>query len=76
MRALGVSIATIGQYLRPSLAHWPVARYVDDDAYARFVAHGARIGLAHVFAGPFVRSSYHAAEALRSSTPRSLRVLP
>src|SRR5207248_1167637 len=81
MRALGVSIATIGQYLRPSLSHWPVARYVDDAAYADYVAHGERIGLKHVFAGAFVRSSYHAAEALRASSPpssppkKSLRVL-
>jgi lipoic acid synthetase len=63
MRDLGVSIATIGQYLRPSLAQWPVSRYVDDAQYDAWKAHGESIGLAHVFAGPFVRSSYHAAEA-------------
>ena len=66
MRELGVAIATIGQYLRPSLAHWPVSRYVDDDTYARWVRHGEAIGIGHVFAGPFVRSSYHAAEAHRA----------
>jgi lipoic acid synthetase len=83
MKALGVGIATIGQYLRPSLKHWPVARYVDDDAYARFTAYGAGLGLAHVFAGAFVRSSYHAAEAKRAhdAAPAArqshlLRVLP
>jgi lipoic acid synthetase len=79
MRELGVSIATIGQYLRPSLDHRAVDRYVDDDAYARFRDHGEKLGLAHVFAGPFVRSSYHAAEALRSThkaPATSLRVLP
>jgi lipoic acid synthetase len=65
MRALGVHIATIGQYLRPSLKHWPVARYVDDESYDRFVAHGDSVGLTHTFAGPFVRSSYHAKEAHR-----------
>lgn len=63
LRDLGVSIVTIGQYLRPSLKHWPVARYVSDASYQRFVEHGKAIGLAHVFAGPFVRSSYHAKEA-------------
>jgi lipoic acid synthetase len=79
MRALGVHVATIGQYLRPSLSHWPVARYVDDDAYERFRAHGAALGFTAVFAGAFVRSSYHAGEThqvhsrARSS---SLRVLP
>jgi lipoyl synthase len=85
MAALGVHIATVGQYLRPSLAQWPVARYVDDEAYARYQAHGLSIGLTHVFAGPFVRSSYHAAEARRAHeehteraaarAPASLRVL-
>lgn len=63
LRDLGVNIVTIGQYLRPSLKHWPVARYVGDESYQAFVDHGRRIGLRHVFAGPFVRSSYHAKEA-------------
>jgi lipoyl synthase len=63
MRGQGVHIATIGQYLRPTLKHWPVDRYVDDDSYARFRDHGASLGFSHTFAGPFVRSSYHAAEA-------------
>lgn len=63
LRDLGVSIVTIGQYLRPSLKHWPVARYVDDQSYEKFVRHGETIGLRHVYAGPFVRSSYHAKEA-------------
>ncbi len=85
MRALGVHIATVGQYLRPTLAHWPVDRYVDDDSYARFKAHGEAAGLHHVFAGPFVRSSYHAAEAAQAQSraaaaaghrPRALRVIP
>ncbi len=82
MRDLGVHIATIGQYLRPSLQQWAVARYVDDDAYAAWVEFGEGIGFSHVFAGAFVRSSYHAREAhshhLQSSARKktSLRVLP
>ncbi len=83
MRSLGVHIATIGQYLRPSLKHWPVARYVDDASWDRFRAHGESLGFTHVFAGPFVRSSYHAQEAHQhhqrsgpSAAPSSLRVLP
>lgn len=72
MHELGVGIATIGQYLRPSLEHWPVARYVDDDTYARWAAHGERRGIGHVYAGPFVRSSYHAAEAHRALESRLL----
>ncbi len=63
LRDLGLSIVTIGQYLRPSLKHWPVARYVSEQSYEKFIQHGETIGLAHVYAGPFVRSSYHAKEA-------------
>lgn len=68
MQTLGVHIATIGQYLRPSLKHWPVSRYVDEQTHARFRAHGESLGLTHVFAGAFVRSSYHAAEAQAAHT--------
>jgi lipoyl synthase len=68
MHALGVDIATIGQYLRPSLKHWPVSRYVDDDTYAKWAAYGEARGIGHVYAGAFVRSSYHAAEAHRALT--------
>jgi lipoic acid synthetase len=79
MRGLGVHIATIGQYLRPSLKHHAVERYVDDASYASFIAHGEGLGFTHVFAGAFVRSSYHAAEAHRAHEARGrtrLRVLP
>jgi lipoyl synthase len=64
---LGVRIVTIGQYLRPSLNHWPVHRFVSQDSYEQFVEYGLKLGLAHVFAGPFVRSSYHAKEAHQKS---------
>ncbi len=57
---LGVQIVTIGQYLRPSLSHWPVDRYVSEESYQAFVNFGKIIGIKHVFAGPFVRSSYNA----------------
>jgi lipoyl synthase len=63
LMSLGVQIVTIGQYLRPSLKHWPVARYVGEDSYKLYVKHGLSLGLKNVFAGPFVRSSYHAKEA-------------
>ncbi len=65
LRAHGVDIVTIGQYLRPSLRHVPVTEYLRDEAYALYRAHGRALGFAHIFAGPFVRSSYNAAEALR-----------
>ncbi|MCK6571870.1 lipoyl synthase [Myxococcota bacterium] len=73
LKAHGVQIVTIGQYLRPSLVQVPVAEYLTEEAYAGFRAHGRALGFEHVFAGPFVRSSYHAAEALlearRGATP-------
>jgi lipoic acid synthetase len=62
LKDLGVSIVSLGQYLRPSLKHWPVDRYVAPESYTRFIEHGQKIGLKKVFAGPFVRSSYHAKE--------------
>ena len=68
MRAHGVHIVTIGQYLRPSLKHVPVAEYLKPEAYDVYKDYGERLGFRHVFAGPFVRSSYNAAEALRVST--------
>jgi lipoic acid synthetase len=64
MRGLGVHIATLGQYLRPTLKHWVVERYVDDSVFDDWRRFGEVLGFTHVFAGPFVRSSYHAAEAL------------
>lgn len=62
LRDIGVKIVTIGQYLRPSLKHWPVDRYVTQASYEKFVAYGRQIGIPQVFAGPLVRSSYHAEE--------------
>jgi lipoic acid synthetase len=65
LRAHGVHILTIGQYLRPSLKHMPVAEYVTEEGYDDYRARGLLVGFEHVYAGPFVRSSYNAAEALR-----------
>ena len=63
MRAIGVDIVTIGQYLRPTARHRPIHRYVDPDEFAAYKEYGEGIGIPHVFAGPLVRSSYHAGEA-------------
>jgi lipoic acid synthetase len=60
VRAVGVSILTLGQYLRPSPAHLPVARYYHPDEFAALAEAGRAMGFAHVEAGPLVRSSYHA----------------
>lgn len=64
LRASRVDIATIGQYLRPTLKHLPVLRYVTPEEFAGYRAAGLEMGFAHIESGPLVRSSYHAAEAL------------
>jgi lipoyl synthase len=63
LRAAGVRIATIGQYLRPSPAHLPVQRYWTPAEFAQIAAVGRALGFTHVEAAPLVRSSYHAAVA-------------
>jgi lipoic acid synthetase len=62
LRAAGVSVLTIGQYLAPSSVHWPIDRYVTPDTFALFRQEGLRRGFRHVESGPLVRSSYHARE--------------
>lgn len=64
LRRHGVSIVTIGQYLRPTLQHLPVLRYVTPEQFAGYRRAAQEMGFEHVESGPFVRSSYHAAEAL------------
>jgi lipoic acid synthetase len=67
LRAVGVDIVTIGQYLRPTPRHRPIDRYVHPDEFARYAAEGARVGLPHVESGPLVRSSYHARDSLTAA---------
>jgi lipoic acid synthetase len=64
LREQGVSILTLGQYLRPSPRHLPVVRYVPPDEFAVLRKQGMEMGFRHVESGPLVRSSYHAAEAV------------
>jgi lipoic acid synthetase len=59
----GVAIVTIGQYLRPSPRHLPVRRYVPPQRFGEYQEVGQALGLKHVVAGPFVRSSYRAETA-------------
>lgn len=61
----GIEILTIGQYLRPTPYHLPVDRWVAPEEFARWKELGEAIGIAHVEAGPLVRSSYHAGKQLR-----------
>lgn len=57
-----VDIVTIGQYMRPSMQHPEVERYVHPDVFAEYAEYGRGIGIPHVFSEPKVRSSYNAAE--------------
>ena len=60
LRANGVAMLTIGQYLAPSPHHLPVERYVPPETFALFESEAARLGFSHAAIGPLVRSSYHA----------------
>jgi lipoic acid synthetase len=60
LRAHGVDMLTLGQYLQPSRHHLPVARYVHPAEFERLRELGERLGFSHVASGPLVRSSYHA----------------
>jgi len=60
LRAHGVDMLTIGQYLQPSAHHLPVARYVHPDAFAMFQREAQELRFTHAAVGAMVRSSYHA----------------
>jgi lipoic acid synthetase len=68
LRAVGVSIITIGQYLRPSRDHLPVARYWTPAEFDRLKQIGAELGVPHVEASPLTRSSYHARDAASAAS--------
>jgi lipoyl synthase len=65
LRAADVGILTLGQYLRPSAQHLPVARYYHPDEFQELAEMGRSLGFAHVESGPLVRSSYHAKSQAR-----------
>ena len=67
LREVGVSILTLGQYLRPSAWHLEVERYVHPDEFAELARLGEAMGFRHVEAGPLVRSSYRADRQLMKS---------
>jgi lipoic acid synthetase len=60
MRAHGIDMLTIGQYLAPSTSHLPVRRYVHPDQFRVFEAKAYEMGFSHAAVGAMVRSSYHA----------------
>jgi len=70
LRAAGVDVVTIGQYLRPTRAHEPVHRYVPPAAFRDLEARALGLGFPTVYSGVFVRSSFHAEEIYRAGGRR------
>lgn len=68
LRETGCDIMTIGQYLRPSLQHHDIIRFVPPELFAQYEAWGKELGFAYVAAGPYVRSSYFAEEVMRGAS--------
>jgi lipoic acid synthetase len=69
--AIGVDIVTLGQYLRPTADHLPVARWVEPATFERWRDEGRSRGIGHVEASPLTRSSYHARQAAASAHDRA-----
>jgi lipoyl synthase len=68
LRNTGVDIVTIGQYLRPTERHLPVARWVTPAEFDDLRAYGMQLGFSHVEASPLTRSSYHAREGAAAAS--------
>ncbi|PYX26494.1 MAG: lipoyl synthase [Acidobacteria bacterium] len=65
----GVDILTVGQYLRPSKDHLPIARFYTPAEFRQMKEEALRFGFRHVESGPLVRSSYHAHEQAAATVP-------
>ena len=73
LRAVGCDVLTVGQYLQPTLdRHTPVARYYPPEEFERLGEYARGLGFVSVASGPFVRSSYNAAEVFEESRRRYL----
>ncbi|HEU4528120.1 MAG TPA: lipoyl synthase [Actinomycetota bacterium] len=70
----GCDIVTMGQYLQPTKLHLPVDRWVHPDEFADHARDGEAFGIAHVEAGPLVRSSFHAGKQLRRAVEAGVPV--
>ena len=66
LREIDCDFLTIGQYLRPSEKHYPVKEYVTPETFERYKIKGEELGFKFVASGPFVRSSYKAADAMNA----------
>jgi len=69
LRASGVQVLTVGQYLRPTERHLPVVRYWHPDEFAALEVAAYDLGFDHIAAGPLVRSSYHADQHVPQPKP-------
>ncbi len=74
LRAVGVDIVTIGQYLRPTTHHLPVARWVEPATFDRYREAGEAMGIPHVESSPLTRSSYHARQAAGAAATGGMAV--
>ena len=75
LREAGCDIVTIGQYLSPSAAHAPVARFVEPGEFEAWEAEARAMGFRAAASGPFVRSSYEAERVFREGAAGSSRGL-
>ncbi len=71
LRGVGCDIVTIGQYLRPTARHLPVARWWTPEEFDRLKVVGEAMGIPHVESSPLTRSSYHARQAAAQAAPVS-----
>jgi lipoic acid synthetase len=69
LRRVGCEIMTIGQYLQPTKAHLPVARFYEPAEFSLLKKEGVALGFSHVESGPLVRSSYHAEQQSEGGGP-------
>ena len=67
LRSIGCDFLTLGQYLRPSMKHLPVERYLPPEEFDELGRIARSLGFVEVASGPFVRSSYHADEMARAA---------
>jgi lipoic acid synthetase len=76
LRAVGVDVLTVGQYLRPTMKHLPVIEYVRPEIFAELEQEGLRMGFMFVASSPFTRSSYNAAKVLEQRDgPRTVEAV-
>ncbi|HEV7500722.1 MAG TPA: lipoyl synthase, partial [Vicinamibacteria bacterium] len=69
LRAAGVAIVTLGQYLRPTRHHAPVVRYVEPAEFDEWAGEARALGFPTVYSGVFVRSSFNAEDVYHGAAP-------